>query len=92
MPEKDGTKSIGNWIINYDRYENVILILNVFLFAVFINEEGNKIPDKMLDKVTDFLGQNNKLRVSLNIQKAMGERDEAESFLKNRETDLINST
>ncbi|XP_074039015.1 ionotropic receptor 25a isoform X1 [Leptinotarsa decemlineata] len=49
---------------------------------MFVNEEGNEVADKTLDVVMTYLKKNNKLGLSVDVRRVVGNRTESNAFLE----------
>nr|ALR72535.1 ionotropic receptor IR6 [Colaphellus bowringi] len=50
--------------------------------VLFVNEEGNEVAEKALDVALTYLKKNNKLGISVDIRKVVGNRTDSNAFLE----------
>lgn len=52
------------------------------VFIVFVNEEGNMVADKAVEVAVNYIKKNNKLGVSADTRKVVGNRTDSTGLLE----------
>lgn len=54
----------------------------IWSFSVYINEEGNDIADKAINVALTYIKKNNKLGISVDLRRVVGNRTDSNGFLE----------